>query len=266
MSNPRTRGSLFTDLRRVGLRDGDMIMVHAAMSKVGPCINGPDTLIGALVDAVGPKGTVLAYADWNGSYDDFLDECGRILPEWRPHIPPFEPQISRANRDNGVLPEFLRTTPGARRSCNPGASVVALGAQADWLTSDHPLDYGYGVGSPFAKLVSAAGKILMVGAPLDTMTLLHHAEHLARIPNKRLRKYEVPLATETGITWKLIEEFDTSDPVVPGLPDDYFGDIVREFIAVHSSSQGRVGDAPSVLISAAPIVQFAVEWLERRHG
>ncbi len=266
MRIPKTRASLFADLRRIGLKDGDMVMVHAAMSKVGSCINGPDTLIGALVDAVGPKGTILAYADWNGSYDDFLDEDGRILPEWRDHIPPFEPQTSRANRDNGVLPEFVRTAPGARRSGNPGASVVALGAQSDWLTSDHPLDYGYGVGSPFAKLVTAAGKVLMVGAPLDTMTLLHHAEHLARIPNKRLRRYEVPMLDQTDVIWRMIEEFDTSDPIVPGLPDDYFGDVVREFIAIDSSSQGLVGDAPSVLISAAPIVKFAVEWLEGRNG
>ncbi len=82
----------------------------------------------------------------------------------------------------GILAEFIRTTPGARRSGNPGASVAAIGAQAEWLTADHPLDYGYGPGSPLAKLVEAGGKVLMAGAPPDTMTLLHHAEHLARIP------------------------------------------------------------------------------------
>jgi aminoglycoside 3-N-acetyltransferase len=46
--------------------------------------------------------------------------------------------------------------------------------------------------------VAARGKVLMVGAPPDTMTLLHHAEHLARIPGKRIRRYEVPFATTAG--------------------------------------------------------------------
>ena len=41
----------------------------------------------------------------------------------------FDPALTRAARDNGALPEFLRTTPGARRSGNPGASVAALGAR-----------------------------------------------------------------------------------------------------------------------------------------
>ncbi len=111
----------------------------------------------------------------------------------------FDPAASRAVRDNGILAEFIRTTPGARRSGNPGASVAAIGARADWLTADHPLDYGYGPGSPLAKLMEAGGKVLMAGAPPDTMTLLHHAEHLARIPGKRVRRYEVPLVTADGV-------------------------------------------------------------------
>ena len=155
----RTRASLQADLQRLGVGLGDIVMVHAAVSKVGPCLNGPDTLVGAILDAVGPTGTLLAYTDWNAAYEDLLDEQNRVPAEWREHIPPFDPATSRAVRDNGVLPEFVRTTPGAKRSGNPGASVAAIGAAADWLTADHPIDYGYGEGSPLAKLVEANGKV-----------------------------------------------------------------------------------------------------------
>jgi aminoglycoside 3-N-acetyltransferase len=218
-------------------------MVHAAMGKVGRLLNGPDALIGALLDAVGPEGTVLAYTDWDAIYDELLDEHGRVPRGWREHVPPFDPVASRAVRDNGVLAEFVRTTPGAKRSGNPGASVAAVGAGADWFTADHPLDYGYGEGSPFAKLVEARGKVLMVGAPLDTMTLLHHAEHLARIPSKRVRRYEVPFAAPDATCWRMVEEFDTSVPVVPGLPEAYFADVVREFLARGQGAQGPIGGA-----------------------
>jgi aminoglycoside 3-N-acetyltransferase len=259
-----TRAGLAADLAELGLASGDAVMVHAAVSKVGRLLDGPDTIIAALRDAVGPEGTVLAYADWEARYEDLVDEDGRVPPEWREHIPPFDPQRSRAIRDNGVLPEFLRTTPGALRSGNPGASIVALGAKAEWFTGDHPLDYGYGQGSPLAKLVAAGGKVLMLGAPLDTLTLLHHAEHLADIPGKRIRRVEVPLATPAGTQWRMVEEFDTGDPIVAGLAEDYFAEIVTEFLASGQGRQGLIGAAPSVLVDAAAITAFGVNWLETR--
>ncbi|EPJ9701997.1 aminoglycoside 3-N-acetyltransferase [Pseudomonas aeruginosa] len=261
-----TRAALATSLAALGLAPGEAVMVHAAVSKVGRLLDGPDTIIAALCDAVGPDGTVLAYADWEARYEDLVDEEGRVLPEWRDHIPPFDPQRSRAIRDNGVLPEFLRTTPGALRSGNPGASLVALGAKAEWFTADHSLDYGYGEGSPLAKLVEAGGKVLMLGAPLDTLTLLHHAEHLADIPGKRIRRIEVPFATPSGAQWRMIEEFDTGDPIVEGLDEDYFAGIVAEFLAGGQGRQGLVGTAPSVLVEAKAITAFGVNWLEARFG
>ena len=129
-----TRASLREDLECLGIRPGDMVMVHAAMSRVGRLMSGPDAFIAALRDAIGPQGTLLAYSDWDGAYDGLLDADGRVPPEWRDHIPPFDPAASRAVRDNGILAEFIRTTPGARRSGNPGASVAAIGARADWLS------------------------------------------------------------------------------------------------------------------------------------
>jgi aminoglycoside 3-N-acetyltransferase len=226
-------------------------------------LGGPDALIAALRDAVGADGTLVAYTDWHVIYDDLLDDEGRVKPEWRDQVPPFDPRTARAIRDHGVLAEFLRTTPGAVRSGNPGASVVALGARAAWLTDDHPLDYGYGPGTPLARLVEARGKVVLVGAPLDTMTLLHHAEHLAQIPGKRVRRMEVPFATEAGVAWRMVEEFETAEPVVAGLADDYFGEVVGDFLATGAGRQGPVGGAPSVLVEAAPMCAFGVTWLER---
>jgi aminoglycoside 3-N-acetyltransferase len=220
-------------------------------------------VIGALLDAVSPTGTVLAYTDWDARYEELVDADGRVPKRWRRHIPPFDATAARSARDNGALPEFLRTWPGARRSANPGASFAALGARAEWFTVGHPLDYGYGPGSPLAKLVDDGGKVAMIGAPLDTMTLLHHAEHLADLPGKRVIRYEVPLATGDGVEWRTVEEFDTADPVVDGFADDYFATIVTESLTTGQGVRGRVGAADSVLVEAAAMCAFAVEWMER---
>jgi aminoglycoside 3-N-acetyltransferase len=253
-----TRTALAGHLRTLGLAPGDAVLTHAGLRSVGSILGGPDALIAALGDVLGPRGTLLGYCDWQ------MEDAVRDDPALRAETPPFDPLRSRSTRDNGAFPELLRTTPGARRSGNPGASMAALGGRADWFTADHALDYGYGPQSPLGKLVEAGGKTLMLGAPLDTMTLLHHAEHLADIPGKRVLRYEAPLLVDGRTVWRAFEEFDTSDPVVEGLPDDFFGTVVEDFLATGQGQRGRVGDAPSVLVEARPMVAFAVDWLERR--
>lgn len=261
-----TRDELMEDLSRLGVRAGDMVLVHAAVSKVGQILGGPDTMIAALRETVGAAGTIAAYTDWDASYEALLLPDGTVPDAWRDHIPPFDPATSRAVRDNGIFPEFLRTMPGAVRSGSPGASMTAIGAKAEWLLANHPLDYGYGPGSPFAKLVEAGGKVLMLGAPPDTMTLLHHAEHLADIPGKRIKRVEVPFASPSGTEWRWVEEFDTGDAVAPQLDGrDYFSEIVEELLAAGFGSRGKVGKAGCILVDAADVVPFAVEWIER-HG
>ena len=257
------RADLAADLRRLSLEPGDAVMIHAAMSRIGRLLGGPDTLINAALDAVGPDGTILAYTDWDAGYEALLDGQGRVPAPWRDHVPPFEADASRAARENGVFPEFLRTRPGARRSGNPGASVATLGARAEWFAADHPLDYGYGPGSPLEKLVAAQGKVLLAGAPLDTITLLHHAEHLARLPSKRVRRREVPFAEPTGTGWRMIEEFETAEQVVAGLAEDSFATIVADYLATGRGRRGPVGHADGVLVEAAPVTDFALAWLER---
>ena len=256
-----TRRSLAANLRALGLEPGDAVLVHAALRSVGPILGGPDTIVAALRDVLGPDGTILAYADWQGQ-----DEA-EAYPDHRDDLMPFDPLTSRATRDNGFWPELLRTTPGALRSGNPGASMVALGGQAQWFTQNHPMDHGYGPGSPLARLVEADGKVLMLGAPLDTMTLLHYAEHLARIPH-RLKRYETPLLIDGEIVWRAFEEFDTSDPPgEPGeLPIDHIGQIVAAFLAAGNGRRGTIGAAPSVVVDAKEVVPFAVTWLEAKLG
>lgn len=257
-----TRSGLAADLRALGLQPGDIVMVHTACRRIGPVLGGPDAIIAALRDAVGPAGTLMAYLDWDAPWEDLADDSGAIPAAVKAEVTGFDPLLTRAARDNGTLPEFLRTTPGALRSGNPGASVAALGAQAEMLTRDHPLDYGYGPGSPLARLVEANGKVLMLGAPHDTMTLMHLAEHLADIPGKRVIAKEAPFATPAGTEWRWIEEFDTSDPVSEALPENFIEQIVDAYVAAGRGRPGKVGNAPALLVAAADILPFGIAWLE----
>jgi aminoglycoside 3-N-acetyltransferase len=210
---------------------------------------GVNTIVQSLLDAVGPSGTLAAYVDFEPFFEDGDDE-----------IPVFDKRIAHAARDHGVIHETLRTWPGALRSDHPDAGVVAIGAQAEWITRDHPFQYGYGDGSPFDKILRTNGYVLMLGAPLDTITLVHNAEHHARIPDKRIVRYRRLMP---GPEWVDFEEFDTAEPVHDALPADCFEQIGEAFLAAGGGAVGTVGEARSTLLNGPDLVQFGVAWLER---
>jgi len=260
-----TRTQLREELRRLGVGAGDLVMVHAGIRSLGPVLGGVNTVVQALLDAVGDRGTLMAYMDWEmgAEPEDFEDE------RLREEIPTFDKRIARASRDHGILAETIRTWPGAVRSDHPDAGVAAIGARAEWICADHPLQYGYGPGSPLHKLAESGGKVLMLGAPLEKITLLHHVEHLANIPGKRITRYQRPLWVEGERRWVAFEEFDTSEPVTDELlasGGDYFTTIAEHCLAEDGARAGRVARAPSYLFDARRLVMCGVAWLEKHHG
>ncbi|MGV7961176.1 aminoglycoside 3-N-acetyltransferase [Photorhabdus tasmaniensis] len=259
-----TKSLLRQQLSKLGLQKNDDVMLHASMRSLGACINGPDDVITAILETIGSNGTLLSYVNWNQNYEDAVDANGYLSEKIKIDINPFDPKFSRASPDHGILAEFIRTYPGSLRSGNPGASVSAIGKRAKWYTDNHSLQYGYGDNSPFAKLVKQKGKILMLGAPYDTMSLLHHAEHLADILNKKIRYMPVPFLKDGLIIWEMIEEFDTLTPVSQNLLEGYFSTIVADFISAYPDIIGLsvVGKAKTLLVPAAEILPFAVHWIE----
>ena len=253
MTVKSTRLTLGNDLRQIGVRPGDLLMVHASVRSVGPVVGGVNVLIQALFDAIGPEGTVSAYVDFEPFYDE-VDDLDAI--------PVFDKRIARAALDHGILHEALRTWPGAMRSDHPDAGVVAIGRLAEWIAAEHHYQYGYGEGTPFERIVEAGGRVLMIGAPLDTLTLLHHAEHKADIPNKRLARYRRLMPGENGPEWVEFEEFDTTQPVSELLPENSFEQVAKAYLNAGLGKAGMVGAAKSYLFEAPELVRFAVEWLE----
>ena len=51
-----SRRELREAVAALGVVAGDVIMIHAALRRVGPMLNGPDALIGAVLDVLGSSG------------------------------------------------------------------------------------------------------------------------------------------------------------------------------------------------------------------
>lgn len=268
---PITRSELVEHLSAIGVEEGQTLMVHTSLSSLGYVIGGADSVVLALQEVLGPQGAIMALASWDHAPPD--DDRG-----WTPEAkaaymsdpPAFDVAVSACARYVGRVPERIRTWPGAVRSDHPEASFVALGGKAEWLLEDQPIDHGYGSGSPLAKVLEVGGSILMLGAPLESITMLHHAEELADVANKRTVTYSAPVKTPEGIEWVEIHDIDTSRGAfdyskVVGERDS-FEVIAEEALAAKIGTERTIGESRSILFPASDLVSFAVAWLEKHFG
>jgi aminoglycoside 3-N-acetyltransferase len=254
----QTLKSLVEQLKKMGLQSGDLVMLHASLRGIGRVLGGPDQIHQAVMEAISPDGTLMMYV---GCEPEFEAVGRNKLPPQEEsmilqHCPAFDHKIARARRDYGMLAEFFRSFPGTVCSENPGARVAALGAKSDWLTANHPLQYGYGNHSPFEKLYANHGKLLLLGSDLNQVTLLHFAEHLAPVSNKRIAKFKVPLLKNEERIWCDVEEFDTSDGIRKW-PERYFANIIERYLQQNSIRAFKIGNATSYLIDVKSLVDFA---------
>lgn len=259
-----TKSELCTYLQQIGLEAGTTLMLHLSVKKIGWLVGGPDILIQALIEVLGQEGTLMMYAGWEDSPYGLTAWEAEKQAKYLQECPAFDPAVSRAVVGWSVLAERLRCWPGAERSQHPDGSFVSLGRNAQYLTQDHALCFGYGLASPLHKLIELNGYVMNIGAPLNTTTLLHYAEDQADLPNKKIVEYQMPILTkDEGVEWMPIKEFDTSAGIVHGYPGDYFIDLMQEYVTTHSIHPKPIGQAPSYLFSAAHLNTFAKHWMEK---
>ncbi len=168
MTRTVKKTDIISGLKRLGLTGGDHVFVHAALSSLGSVAGGADTVIDALLQVVGPDGTVVVPAFES---DDEVFDTGKS----QTHL--------------GALPQAFWKRKDAFRSRHPLASVAAIGAKAEWLIKDHvEAKTAHGKGTPYYRLCELGGKILLLGVDLDRCTFLHTAETLAHSPYLRPTK------------------------------------------------------------------------------
>ena len=250
------------DLRRLGVRRGDMLMVHASMRKVG---GDARDLVAAIDEAVGDQGTWMmtlgAEDDWSWVNERPEEERAELLTG----SPPFDKLTARAEKDNGVLAEVFRTTEGTVVSDHPEGRFGARGRQANELIEDVPWDDYYGKDSPLERFLERGGKVLRLGADDNTVTLLHHAEWLAPIESKkRVRRHRVVKDNGGEPVVRVVDTLDDSDGIADyeGVEqDDEFEAILNDYLKTGRAQTGTVGGAQADLIDGNDLVTFAVDWI-----
>lgn len=160
-------------LKLMDVSEGDVLLVHSSLTSMGYVEGGADTVIDALLEAVGPEGTISM----------------STLTGWGS---PFDADTSPSAV--GDISEQFRKRAGAYRSLHPVHSVTAIGKYAEFLTRDHETcETGCGTGTPYEKLRMLKGKVLLLGVDMDRNTIMHTLEE--EIDAIYLRTLDIPAPT-----------------------------------------------------------------------
>lgn len=260
--------SLQRDLAALGVCDGDVVMVHVSLRKIGLArsqygAGGPALLLEALDAAVGADGTLMMILGSDYSHDWVnskpVGERARLLAG----TPPFDARAAAVLPEVGWFAEVFRQTPGTLLSDNPSGRFAARGRRAAELVRDQPWNDYYGPGSPLQRLCDAGGKVLRLGADPETVTVLHYAEYLAQVSGKRRTRWDYVVAREDGPRHVWIECLDDSKGIVDWPGEDYFALITKAYLATGGAQRGVVGRAPSELFDAAAFAAFGASWMEK---
>ncbi|WP_440557131.1 aminoglycoside N(3)-acetyltransferase [Streptomyces sp. SCPE 10] len=248
-----TRDDIAARLRLLGVESGETLLVHTSLSSLGWVNGGAVAVVQGLLDALGPAGTLVVPAQSSDLSDPALWGNPPVPEQWwdriRATMPPYDPDIT-PSRGVGVVPETVRTWPGARRSAHPQTSFAAVGARAREITEGHARDCRLGERSPLARLERLGARVLLLGAGYDACTAFHLAEYRVPAPLVRLGR------PAPGGGWETVTEVS--------ITSERFAELGRDFERERPVVRGKVGAADTRLFPVADAVAYAQGWLEAR--
>lgn len=260
--HPATVSSLVRDLRALGVEAGITLFVHSSLSSLGWVAGGAQAVVLALLEAVGEAGTLVMPAHSTSLSEPSQWRNPPVPESWwetiRNETPAFDARLT-PTRGMGRIPELFRTAPGVLRSDHPQASVAARGPNAKLVTDAHALDSGLGEASPMARLYDVDAWVLLLGAAHARNTSLHLSEYRATFPGKKTVRQGAPVLVEAQRRWVEFEDLDWDEDDFPQLGAAFESSTAEVRV-------GNVAQAESRLMRQRPLVDFAVEWMERHRG
>jgi aminoglycoside 3-N-acetyltransferase len=224
---PLTRSQIAGALQTLGIGNGQILFVHSSLRSLGYVAGGADTVVDALLDVVGPAGTLVV-----PTFTFAHSSLAR---------PVFDPRHDAS--EMGRISEVARTWEGAqrapRRSVHLLHSVAALGAHAAEITAVHGPS-AWAADGPFWQLYELDATIVLLGVPYLRCTFFHVLEQLVQVHYRQWVEIAAHVREPFGQERPLPTLVYRPKPGFPGNDLNKLGALLEEKGLVHV---GAVGNA-----------------------
>jgi aminoglycoside 3-N-acetyltransferase len=229
-----TRADIVAGLRAMGIAEGWLLQVHSSLSALGYVEGGAETVVDALLEVVGPDGTLMVPTFNHGAAEIY------------------DPRETPST--NGAVTEALRRRPEAYRSLHPTHPYAAIGRDAEELMAGHLEVETFDQASPLGKLAGRGGYVLLLGVGMRANTAAHIGETMARVhcigfnwDPRKVRLEDGRIIPAWGVVWRegpCLIEWDPLETRMRGRG------LIRD---------GRIGDGQLHLMKAQDVIDITYE-------
>jgi len=259
---PVTCSVIVEALRAVGVQPEGLIIVHSSLSRLGWVVGGAHSVVSALIEAVGPEGTVVMPSMSANLSEPSRWEAPPVPESWWPTIRDEMPAYDAVLTPlvgMGAVAECFRHLPGTVRSEHPAVSLMANGPLAQEVLRPHNMRVAFGEGSPLSRLYELDARIVLLGVGHSSNTSLHLAESRSRWAREHTIIFGVPVMVDGERRWVTYDDVDY---------DNHDFEAAGAAFAVATGGEVRVplGAGELITCNVRGIVDFATEWLDYSRG
>lgn len=239
-----TKEEIISGLKKIGIKKGDTLFLRISYKAIGETEGGPNTVIDAIQDVLGPEGTIIATA--------FPNHQSAFSPRKKNIYKPGE------NISTGVIPVLLSKRKDAFFSSHPISPFVCIGKNAKSLTEFHAPDK-LNLDLIVKAIDISSPKCLRIGGKaLDGTTHIAFSEGLVKQHQYNIRKPEGIYYYDNNGRLKF--QFQNMALFCPeGFEKFYEQHIYSDSSAI--LGEGIVGEGKAVLTDMRRTLEIEREWL-----
>ena len=175
---------LVSEFKRIGLRNGDVLLVHSSFKAFGGVEGGPQAVVEALLSVLGEEGTLIV--------PRFNFDFSTYGTTW---------DVRSTPSHMGIISEFVRKDPRSKKVFHPIYPFSIIGKHANELVK-HRYKSGYGKDSIFNQLRVLDAKIIQIDKVYKSTTLIHHVEEMMKVGYKYYKDFRGYVIDENGKKYK----------------------------------------------------------------
>lgn len=229
---------LVQQLRDMGIRPTDNLLVHSSMKSLGLVQGGADTLINALMESV-PEGMLMMPAH---TWKQMSAEYSLFDPETEPVCV-------------GIVPELFRKRPGVVRSLHPTHSMAVYGDGAEeYIAGEESRTTPCAPEGCWGRLRTVKAKILLIGVTHARNTYIHSIEESYGVPERFTAEpvqFQVKLPNDSVKKVDMYRHYNKKEAHISEMYDK----METGYEEAGAAKKVRLGDARCILCDAEKLFE-----------